>query len=217
MLRTMTRHARRWLGRTMAPDKPSRPALPAASDRDPSAVLFVDICDSTQLYDRQGDELAFAAIDLLLSCFEEEIRGGGGTVVKRTGDGLIATIGDGAAAIRMARRMRSLAGQWGLCIRVGGHFGMILRRDGDVYGRTVHLAARLEALAGAQQILVTEAMAESLPSSEREQLRFVGRSAVRGLRQPVALYEVQSDGPSLLAPGLPAMAYAEPFFGLESA
>jgi len=55
------------------------------------AVLFADLVGSTQLYERMGDTAAFALIDRCLNVMSDAVIGSSGTVIKMTGDGLLAT------------------------------------------------------------------------------------------------------------------------------
>jgi class 3 adenylate cyclase len=55
------------------------------------AVLFADLVGSTQLYERMGDTAAFALIDRCLNIMSDAVIGSSGTVIKMTGDGLLAT------------------------------------------------------------------------------------------------------------------------------
>ncbi|HLQ62223.1 MAG TPA: adenylate/guanylate cyclase domain-containing protein [Candidatus Acidoferrales bacterium] len=124
-------------------------------DRVLATVLFTDIVDSTKhaadLGDRQWREL-LAGHDMATRRAVERYRG---TAVKTTGDGFLATFDGPARAIRcaldLAEEMRGL----GLEIRAGLHTGECELIGADVGGIAVHIGARVAALAGAGEVLVS--------------------------------------------------------------
>jgi class 3 adenylate cyclase len=71
---------------------------------------------------------------------------------------------------------------------VGIHAGPVIAQDGDVYGRTVNLAARIAAYAQAGQVVVSE---ETARRSGDDQLRFepLGPVDLKGVREPLPLYQ----------------------------
>jgi adenylate cyclase len=70
--------------------------------------------------------------------------------------------------------------------RVGIDSGRVVFRDGDYYGQTVNVAARVTEYAGPGDVLVSEAVATAL--TDRARLEELGPIELKGLREPVALY-----------------------------
>jgi class 3 adenylate cyclase len=125
------------------------------SNRVLSTVLFTDIVESTRRAAQLGDAAwtsALAAHDRLV---ERHVTGWRGEVVKFTGDGALATFDGPARAIECARVIRDAVEDIGLSIRVGLHTGEIEKSDGDIHGIAVHVAARIMALAGPREVLVS--------------------------------------------------------------
>jgi len=125
------------------------------SNRVLSTVLFTDIVESTRRAAQLGDAAwtsALAAHDRLV---ERHVTGWRGEVVKFTGDGALATFDGPARAIECARAIRDAVEDIGLSIRVGLHTGEIEKSDGDIHGIAVHVAARIMALAGPREVLVS--------------------------------------------------------------
>jgi class 3 adenylate cyclase len=121
-----------------------------------ATLLFTDLVDSTalaaQIGDRRWRELLsshFAAARSALDRF-------GGREVKTTGDGLLATFNGPVDALHAATSIGSSARKEGLGVRAGIHVGEVELVAGDVRGVAVHAAARITALAGAGEILVSE-------------------------------------------------------------
>jgi class 3 adenylate cyclase len=86
------------------------------------------------------------------------VAGSRGRVVKFTGDGALATFDGPARAIHCARAIRDAAADMGLPIRAGLHTGEVEIVDDDVHGIAVHIAARIMALAGPGEVLVSGAV-----------------------------------------------------------
>jgi class 3 adenylate cyclase len=119
------------------------------------AVLFTDIVSSTEHLARVGDR---AWRDVLVAHDDRATRAIGahdGRVVKSTGDGLLAIFEGPAQAVRAARAITDAVRDLEIQIRAGVHVGEIETRGADVAGVTVHIASRVAALAGADQVLVT--------------------------------------------------------------
>jgi class 3 adenylate cyclase len=98
----------------------------------------------------------------------------GGHLVKRTGDGVLATFDGPARAVQCAKAIREAIRQLGLDIRAGLHTGEIEVRDDDIGGMAVHIAARVSALAEPGEVLVSRTVTDLVAGSE---LRFEDRGA----------------------------------------
>ena len=132
-----------------------------AESRENLTVLLVDVCDSTRLYESMGDEAAFREVRGCLDLFEKAVTANDGEVAKAVGDGLICVFAEPAKAVSaacdmqtaMRDRVSSSAPRIG--IRVGLHYGPVLRDGGDVYGDTVKIATRMTQFAAGGQIITT--------------------------------------------------------------
>jgi class 3 adenylate cyclase len=86
-------------------------------------------------------------------------------VIKSTGDGAIATFDGPARAIRCAAALRQVLRAEKVTIRAGLHTGEIELRDDDIVGIGVHIAARVEALARSDEVLVTKTVTDLVAGS----------------------------------------------------
>ncbi len=131
----------------------SRPT--EAADRVLATVLFTDIVGSTERVAELGD----ARWKELLAAHDEhakaEIEQHRGRYVHTTGDGLLATFDGPARAVRCARGVVEAVRPLGLEIRAGCHTGEIELVGDDVQGVAVHTGARVAALAGPGEVLVS--------------------------------------------------------------
>jgi class 3 adenylate cyclase len=129
-----------------------------APDRMLATVLFTDIVASTQRAGQVGDRRWRELLELHDQAARRWVEAFHGTLVKTTGDGILATFDSPARAIRCAAAMGEDLRGMGIQIRAGLHTGEIELRHGDVGdvgGMGVHIAARVMAAAGPGEILVS--------------------------------------------------------------
>jgi eukaryotic-like serine/threonine-protein kinase len=129
-------------------------------------ILFSDIEDSTLITERLGDERWLQVLRAHNALFRSQVRAHGGFEVKNQGDGFMLVFPDPRRAIECAvaiqRRLTDSDPVEGerLRVRMGMHSGEAIREEGDFFGRSVILAARIAAQARGGEILVSEALKE---------------------------------------------------------
>lgn len=159
-------------------------------DRVLATIMFTDIVDSTakavELGDRRWREL-MARHDQLM---RREIVRHGGREVKTMGDGFLATFDGPARAIRSAASARDAVRSLGLEIRSGLHTGELEVMDGDIGGIAVNIGARVGALAGAGEVLVSRTVADLVAGSGIE-FDDRGVHALKGVPGDWQLYAVK--------------------------
>lgn len=162
------------------------------------AVLFADVSGSTRLYEVLGDARAFAAINGCLDILRKVTAAHSGRVVKTIGDEIMAVFPDAVAAAQAACEMQlAVSAQPAIdntqvAIRIGFHFGPVLESpgDGDVFGDTVNVAARMAGIAKAQQIITTDATVATLPPIMHASTRTFNSLSVKGKADDIAVREV---------------------------
>jgi pimeloyl-ACP methyl ester carboxylesterase len=104
----------------------------------------------------------------------------GGRVVKSTGDGILATFDSPSRAVRAGLALAPAMSDLGIEIRAGLHTGEVELRGDDVSGLAVHAAARVQAAAGAGEVLATSTVRDLVLGSP---FAFAdrGRHALKGL------------------------------------
>ena len=140
-------------------------AAPAQSHRALRTVLFTDIVASTQHAAATGDERWRAVLHRFGEITADLTQRFGGTVVKSTGDGHLATFDGPTQAIRCAEALRADAETLGIEIRAGIHTGECELLDNDIGGIAVHIAARICGQAGAGEILVSRTVRDLVVGS----------------------------------------------------
>ena len=140
-------------------------AAPSQSHRALRTVLFTDMVASTQHAAAAGDERWRAVLHRFDEITADLTERFGGTVVKGTGDGHLATFDGPTQAIRCAETLRTDAETLGIEIRAGIHTGECELLDNDIGGIAVHIAARILGQAGAGEILVSRTVCDLVVGS----------------------------------------------------
>ncbi|MGH3558240.1 MAG: adenylate/guanylate cyclase domain-containing protein [Mycobacterium sp.] len=140
-------------------------AAPPQSHRALRTVLFTDIVASTQRAAAAGDERWRAVLHRFGEITAELTQRFGGTVVKSTGDGYLATFDGPTQGIRCAEALRDDAETLGIEIRAGIHTGECELLDADIGGIAVHIAARICGQAGAGEIVVSRTVRDLVVGS----------------------------------------------------
>jgi class 3 adenylate cyclase len=118
-------------------------------------VLFTDIVDSTRKAAEMGDRGWRRLPDEHFGVTRRQLDRFDGRQVKNVGDGVLATFDGPARAVRCAAAIRDGVAGLGLELRAGLHTGEIELQPDDIAGLAVHIGARITALAGAVEILVS--------------------------------------------------------------
>ena len=134
-------------------------------DRMVMTVLFTDLVDSTRRLAEVGDRQWKEILDVHDRLAQQQIAFYRGSLIERTGDGLLATFDGPARAIRCALGIRDAIRGLGMEIRAGLHIGEVERRDERLAGLAVHIAARVMALAGPGGVLVTRTVRDIVAGS----------------------------------------------------
>lgn len=153
------------------------------------AVVFADLSGYTRLTEESGDEAA-AEVSLELAGLVAEVAAEhGGSLVKLLGDGAYLHFRDAGDAVRTALAIVEGTAARGLPpAHVGVNAGPLLYDEGDYFGRTVNVAARIGALAGPGQVYVGEDVVDAV--EERGfRLVEVGRLELKGIAEPVGVWE----------------------------
>ena len=162
-------------------------------DRILATVLFSDIVGSTARASEIGDTEWRHVLMRHDSLVREAIEKERGVIVKPTGDGAVARFDRPTAAVEAAREIAAaLPDRLGLEARVGVHTGEIELLEDDVAGMTVHVAARIGALAGPGQVLVSRTVRDLILGSGLA-LRAAGTHTLKGVPETWELFAV-ADG-----------------------
>lgn len=156
-----------------------------------ATVLFTDIVGSTEHAERLGDAEWHELLGRHHALVRSELATFSGREIKTTGDGFLATFDSPGKALQCARAIRDGVGRLGLAVRAGLHTGECEVSGADVAGIAVHIASRVQSLAGAGEILVSGTVRDlvagsGLPFENR------GRHSLKGIEGEWPLFAVTS-------------------------
>jgi class 3 adenylate cyclase len=165
-----------------------------------TTVLFTDIVGSTNRAAQLGDGRWRDLLDRHDQSVRTQIGRFGGREVKTVGDGFVATFDSPRRAIECAVAIRETLASFDIGVRAGIHTGEIELRGDDVAGMAVHIGARVSALAGSGEILVSSTVKDlvvgsSIAFNER------GEHELKAYRGCGACTECTSSN----SPGMPAV------------
>ena len=167
--------------------RPSRPV-----DRVLATILLTDIVSSTEKVRELGDRGWKSLLMKHNEAVRRELLRYRGREVKTTGDGFLATFDGPARAIRCACSIRDAVHQLGISIRAGLHTGECeLMGDGDIGGVSVHVAARVGAKAGPEQVVVSSTVRDLVSGSGIEFSEF-GTHTLKGIPGRWRLYLINA-------------------------
>ena len=169
------------------------------------ALLFTDIRGSTALYQRIGDLNAYQLVQQHFDLLRETTVRHGGAIVKTIGDAVMAAYPDATRAVHAALDMRGAIERFNetqperpVLLKIGIHHGaaiaVTLNDELDYFGQTVNIASRVQEMADAAEIWVTEdvwrypgvqALLEPYPSEQRT-------AEFRGIEEPIAVLRIGS-------------------------
>lgn len=167
------------------------------------ALLFTDLKGSTALYDRIGDLNAFALVQQHFGRLQEATVRHNGAIIKTIGDAVMAAFLKPADAVQAALEMRKEIASFNerqpdkaLILKIGVHKGaaiaVTLNDRLDYFGQTVNIAARVQNLADADEIFVSQDVYEA--TGVRDELAgysVESKSAqLRGVRQELPVFRV---------------------------
>jgi class 3 adenylate cyclase len=163
----------------------------AEPDRRLATVMFTDIVSSTDRLVEVGERRWRGLLDGHDAAVRRQLERFGGREIKSMGDGVLATFDGPARAIHCACAIRDAARQLGLEIRAGIHTGEVEVRGDDIGGLTVVIAARVTALAGAGEILVSSTV-KDLVAGSRIAFQDHGTHALKGVPDEWRIFSAQA-------------------------
>ena len=155
-----------------------------------STVLFTDIVGSTEKAVAVGDNRWRDLLDSHHATIRRNLKRFRGNEVKSTGDGILATFDGPARGVRCACSIAEEIRPLGINVRAGLHTGECEMIGDDVGGIAVHIGARVAALAGADEVLVSSTVKDLVAGSG---LRFAdrGNRSLKGIPGEWRIYAVE--------------------------
>jgi len=159
----------------------------------PPAMVFLDLVGYTRLMEERGDQTAAELVGRLAEIVQSGSARFGGKPVKWLGDGVMFHFPDPREAVLCSLDLvdRTPAARLPPA-HVGVNAGPVIFRDGDYFGRTVNVAARIAAQAGPGEVVVSDDVV-GLASGDGLRFEQIGPVELKGLTRPVMLHRVSQD------------------------
>ncbi|HEV2062503.1 MAG TPA: adenylate/guanylate cyclase domain-containing protein [Solirubrobacteraceae bacterium] len=149
------------------------------------SIAFADLAGYTRLTEELGDELAVDAVERFTDAVENTLPDDA-RIVKTIGDEVMIVASDPGGLVDWAVGFQKLVQEDRPLPRIGLHFGEVVYRDGDYYGREVNLAARVVARAAGGEVLVTRAVVEA--AGPHLEFARIGEVKLKGFSYPTELF-----------------------------
>src|SRR6266516_4557979 len=174
-----------------------------------AAIMFTDMVGYSALAER-NEALALELLEehrrLLRSIFPKHH----GSEIKTIGDGFLAEFPSALAAVQcgieiqevIAKRNSAKPPQEIFQVRIGIHAGDVVRRDDDVIGDGVNIAARIEPLAGAGGICISQQVFDQIENRVANSLKRMGEVKLKNMMRPLEVYWVGYEGAASGPPSL---------------
>jgi adenylate cyclase len=164
--------------------------------RRPPAIAFLDLTGYTALAEERGDQAAAEVASDLASIVQETALAHGGRPVKWLGDGVMFHFADPGQAILSSLALIEQA-ETAIAVpaRIGINAGAVVAQEGDYFGRTVNVAARIADYASPREVLVSEDARQS-GGAAGVAFELVGDVPLKGVSKPVRLHRVTRAAPA---------------------
>ena len=123
-----------------------------------------------------------------MQLFEPEVARRSGMVIKRIGDGWLVEFESVVEAVSCALSVQDRLAEKNIALRIGIHIGDIVHEGGDIFGDGVNVAARLEAVAGAGQIAISNDVKRQISGRVSRSFRDNGTVSLRNITEPVRIW-----------------------------
>jgi len=172
---------------------------PAGAQRRRSmAVMLADVVDYSRMMSRSEDETHERLAGHTHELIEPTVDKYNGRIVRSMGDGLLVEFSTALDAVRcaldiqrgLAARQADEKGKDRIQLRIGINFGDILVDQRDIYGNSVNIAARLEALASPGTVCVSQSIYDQIRALPQFFFADRGGRRVKNIPTPVHVYEV---------------------------
>jgi adenylate cyclase len=155
------------------------------------AIAFADLAGYAQLTVERGDEAAVSTVERFVEAVAQTLPADA-RVIKTLGDEVMVIGSDPAALTRWAVELQAGTAPGEPPPRIGIHYGEVLYRDGDYFGREVNQAARVVARAGGGEVLVTRPVVEMASGVDGIAFNRIGEVRLKGFSEPTELFTVMS-------------------------
>ena len=166
------------------------------SEQPERTFAFADLAGFTALTEAHGDERAAVLAEDYCATVDRLAHDHRAHTVKTIGDAVMLCAEDAAEAVRLGLRVVSEIGRRHgfLAVRVGMHTGTAVERQGDWFGATVNVAARVSAMASGGEVLLSDQTRLSAGELDGVVLTHRGPHSFKNVGMPVHVYAAWAEG-----------------------
>ena len=164
-----------------------------------TAVMIADVVGYSRLMSVDEESTHLRLSDSIKNSIEPKISEHGGRLIRSAGDGLLVEFDSAVDAVycaleiqhELAEHDAGIAVDRRLRLRIGINAGDVIADNQDIYGNSVNIAARLEAVAGPGEIYVSVSVRDQLQGHPDLVFEDRGQRKVKSLSQPIRIYRVR--------------------------
>jgi adenylate cyclase len=158
-----------------------------------AAILFADIVGYTAMM-QEDEAAAVEKINRFREVLEMIAEGLDGTIIQYYGDGSLLLFNSSTDAVECAKLLQEDLNETPkVPVRIGIHMGDVLMNDGNVFGDVVNIAARIQALAPAGGIYVSEMVYRNIANKKGLDSVFIREEKLKNVKESIRIYEVLTD------------------------
>ena len=155
-----------------------------------AAIMFTDIVGYTALMGKDEVE-AINVLERNRLLHKSAIQEFKGKWLKEMGDGVLASFNTVSDAVNCAMKIQEVCRKDEIfSLRIGIHQGEVVFKDADVFGDGVNIASRIESIAPAGCIYVSEAVSRNIENKKGISSKYIGEKELKNLKYPVRIYQI---------------------------
>jgi class 3 adenylate cyclase len=161
-------------------------------ERKLAAILFSDIVGYTALMGKD-ERATLQIIEANDEIHQKAFAGTGGQLLKKLGDGVLASFDSVSGAVACAREIQDAVGEDGrFQVRIGIHLGEVTQTDGDVHGDGVNIASRIQSEIDPGGIGMSKVVYDNIKNKDGLSATLLGERNLKNVSAPVILYSLNA-------------------------
>lgn len=158
------------------------------------AILFADIVGYTSLM-QANQAAALEHLEHFKQTLENTVPTFEGEIIQFYGDGCLVIFATSLGAVDCAKNLQDIFVKiFEIPVRIGLHFGEVVRRDGNVYSHAVNLASRVESLGVPGSILMTDSVQRQIQEDDRFKLATLGEFDFKNVSNTIPVFALANEG-----------------------
>lgn len=165
-----------------------------SKNRQLAAILFADIVGYTTLM-QQGELTAMTILNRFQSVIKNTAENYDGEVVKSYGDGSLLLFSSTVNAVECAQDIQlAFAEAPKVPLRIGIHVGEFVRKENDIFGNGINIAARIESIGVAGSVLFSEDVAKRIKNHPEFKTVSLGKIQFKNVEEKIEVFALTNDG-----------------------